>query len=433
MWVKAYKVLNTLHNAGYEAVYAGGCVRDLLLFRKPKDIDIATNARPEQIEVLFPRTLALGKSFGVITVLQDEESFEVATFRKDGVYEDGRHPRRVEFCEMEEDAKRRDFTINGMFYDPTCQQVVDYVGGKEDLIRRQIRFIGSPEQRIVEDKLRMLRAIKFAVRYGFSIEPQSFEAIQNNAFSILQVSFERIREELFQLLCCENSGGLGLLLDSGLLRCVLPEVSCLKGIEQGELHHPEGDTWEHTKLVVSHVSLDPVIRMAALLHDIAKPHTFKIRNDRPTFYGHADQGEKVAREILKRLKCSNDFIDEVGWLVRNHMKFFQVKNMKNSTLIKLFRHASFKKLLELHKADVLGSNDDLSLWEYTSQKYEELQSYMWPQPLLNGNLLKDLGYVPGPLFNTILKDVESQQLNGTLKNTKEAITYIQLTYSKEII
>lgn len=489
MWPAAYKTVQTLKAAGYQAVFAGGCVRDLYLCRMPKDIDIATSAKPWEVELLFPKSIAIGKAFGVITVQQGSFSFEIATFRKDGHYEDGRHPESVEFCEMEEDAKRRDFTINGLFYDPNqedpmyfqLERVIDYVGGIEDLRKGVIRFIGDPKERIREDKLRMLRAIRFAARYNFRIELASMKAIWNNASSILQVSAERIREEILQILCSPKPyDALQAFMDSGLLPYVLPEVSQLVGVKQGTKYHwkeakiqkiirytrvlsvisvkrrilelgpyesfdpnnpehldPEkyifhpGDAWEHTKIVTSYVPSTPVMRIAALLHDIAKPQTFKIRHERPTFYGHEDRGEIIAREILTRLKCSNDFIAEVTWLVRNHMKFFQIKNMKRATLIKLFRQPYFLSLLDLHYADIMGSNGDLNQWNYAKEKYEELKSSFNPVALLNGDDLTALGFTPGPLYRDILRHVETLQLEGALKTPEAAKEFVLQHYPKE--
>lgn len=445
MWTTAYDVIQTLRAADHQAVFAGGCVRDLYLCRMPKDIDIATSAKPWEVELLFPKSIAIGKAFGVITVQQGPFSFEIATFRKDGHYEDGRHPESVEFCEMEEDAARRDFTINSLFYDPVGPEdvpghgefrlgrMLDFVGGIEDLSKGVVRFIGDPLSRIREDKLRMLRAIRFAARYKFEIDPVSMKVIWNNASSILQVSAERIREEILKILCSPDPyTALQVFMDSGLLSFVLPEVSQLVGVEQGPKYHPEGDSWEHTKYVVSHIIADPILRMAALLHDIGKPQTQRKRDDgRYTFYDHENVGERIAQEVLLRLKCPNEFIAKVTWLVRNHMKFFHIKNMKKATLIRLFRQPHFLALVDLHYADIMGSNGDLSMWTYANQRYEELRYCLRPAPLINGDTLIEMGFTPSPLYGSILKHVESLQLEGNLQTPEQAKSFVETTYGKE--
>lgn len=422
----ATQIVKKLQEAGFKAVFAGGCVRDSLLALTPKDYDVATSATPDQVEALFDKTLAIGKSFGVIVVLENGYSIEVATFRTDGNYSDGRRPDSVKFSTMEEDAKRRDFKINGMFFDPISGICHDYVGGRQDLENRVIKFIGNPYDRIADDKLRMLRAIRFAVKYDFTISETSFDAIKQQADQIYQVSPERIFEELTKMFILDNPGkALDLLYESGLLQQILPEVAVLKGVEQGKKYHPEGSVFIHSKLVMFFVKNDPILRWSALLHDIGKKTTFRIRQGRPTFYGHEEAGSIAANKIILRFKASNEFRATVVCLVRNHMKFFNITNMKKATLKRLFREPFYLSLQELHKADLLGSCGELLTYNYACTKYNELSNELEQKLLISGYDLIALGLKPNPEFKKILRNVETLQLEGKLTSKEEALEYVQ--------
>jgi len=331
---KALQIVHTLVQNGHRAVFAGGWVRDHLLNLTPNDTDIATSALPEEVEALFPKTLAIGKAFGVILVVIDDEQFEVATFRADGEYTDGRRPDSVSFSSLEEDARRRDITINGMFYDPLNGDVIDVVGGRADLEQKIIRFIGDPEQRIKEDRLRLLRVIRFAARLGFEIEPLTFAAVKRNAGSITQVSAERVSEELTKTLRCKDKiRAIELLFQSGLIDYILPEVKQMEGCEQPVDYHPEGCVLRHTQIALSLLSKDASDELlwGTFLHDVGKPPT-QTFEDRIRFNGHDSKGKWITEQILKRLKFSNDFVEHVCALVENHMKFTAVTLMRVSKL-----------------------------------------------------------------------------------------------------
>jgi len=425
--LKAIPIIETLRNAGFQAVFAGGCVRDRLLGLKPKDIDITTDATPEQVEELFEKTITVGKQFGVIKVIGKKGlDLDVATFRKEGNYTDDRHPESVTFCSMKEDAYRRDFTINGMFYDPTEDKLIDFVGGQADLLEGVIRFIGNPHKRIAEDKLRMLRALRFATRLNFTIEKDSYAAIVLFAKEILKVSSERIFDELTKMFTSDAPDkALDLLQDTGLLKYILPEVQKLVGVEQGEKYHPEGNTFFHTKLVMKYSLPTEEARWGALLHDIGKPTTFRIRKGRPTFYGHEDVGADLADNVMRRMKVKNAFRTAVVYLVKDHMKFFSVQNMKLATVKRFMREPLFMNLLALHKADILGSNGDLQNYNYAYTKYAELAQDLNPPALLTGYDLLNMNLTSGPLFKKILKKVETQQLENKLKTKEDAINFAQ--------
>jgi len=455
----ATQVVKTLQDAGFQAVFAGGCVRDMLLNRVPNDYDVATDATPDQVEKLFDKTVAVGKSFGVVVVLKNSFEVEVATFRNDGQYSDGRHPENVTFSTMEKDAKRRDFTMNALFLDPVTNVLYDFVNGEQDLKDKVLKFVGDPYNRLTEDKLRMLRTVRFAARYGFTVDPNSWDAVKQNADQIDQVSNERVFSELTKMFVSNHPDqALDLLYEAGLLQEVLPEVFALKKVEQGLKYHwrearvcklgsfepfepfdpnnsehldPEkyvldrGDTFVHTKLVMTFTRPDPVMRWGALLHDVGKPSTFRMRKGNHTFYGHEEVGEKLADKVLRRFKTSNEFRAAVTYLVRDHMRFFNVSKMKTATLKRMFREPFYLDLQELHKADVQSSDGNLAMYEYAVEKYAELSKSLKLEPLLSGYDLMALGLKPGPVFKKLLRDVETLQLENKLTTKDQALEYVK--------
>jgi poly(A) polymerase len=355
----ARSVLRRLRSSGFDAYFAGGYVRDRLLGIASGEIDIATSAPPDRIEALFPKTVAVGRAFGVILVLEGDFKFEVATFRSDGRYQDGRHPENVVFSSPEEDAKRRDFTINGMFFDPDTDKVIDFVGGKADLDRKVLRAIGDPRQRFTEDRLRLLRAVRLAARLKFAIDPATDRALREMAPAIVQVSGERIRDELAKMLVHPSrSAALESLRETGLLLHILPEAAVMEGVPQPPEYHPEGDVWTHTKLALDTLK-DPTfeLALAVLLHDIGKPPTF-VRADRIRFNNHDHVGADMSARIADRLKLSNEQKDRIVWLVQKHLAFLQWELMRPSTLKRLLAHEHIGDLLRLVRADTLGSKAD---------------------------------------------------------------------------
>jgi len=368
----ATTIVEKLRHRGFHAYLVGGCVRDLLLGREPKDYDVATNATPEQVMRIFPETYAVGAQFGVVLVPAPEGDIEVATFRSDIGYSDGRHPDEVRFSQdPREDVARRDFTINGMLLDPLSNEVLDFVGGRKDLEVKIIRTIGDPRQRFAEDKLRMLRAVRFAARFRYTIEPVTFAAIEELADEIQVVSRERVRDELTRMLTEGQARRAFLLLDeSGLLSEVLPEISAMKGVEQPPQFHPEGDVFVHTLLLLENlpVPCSPALAWGALLHDVGKPATFRVAPDRIRFDGHVEVGVKMAQEICRRLRFSTDDTEQVLALIDNHMRFGHATRMKESTLKKFLRMPRFDEHLALHRADCLASHGDLSTYEFAQEK-----------------------------------------------------------------
>jgi poly(A) polymerase len=454
----AISVIRTLREHGHQAFLVGGCVRDLLLGREPADYDVATDAIPREVMRIFPETYAVGAQFGVVLVpvdgvsakdLEDQakhdpietpveaakhKAIEVATFRNDGAYSDGRHPDAVRFSKTaEEDVQRRDFTINGLLLDPLDHdRVLDYVGGRSDLDAKIIRTIGEAERRFVEDKLRMLRAVRFAARFGYTIEPRTMEAIQRLAPQIHQVSRERVREELTKMLTeGKAKRAFELLGESKLLHEVLPEIEKMKGVEQPPQFHPEGDVWVHTLLLLDQLPADATRTLAwgALLHDVGKPPTFRRAPDRIRFDGHVDVGVAMAREICHRLRMSNTDTDQILALVDNHMKFADTPRMKESTLKRFLRLPDFDEHLALHRLDCLGSHRDLSLYDFVAKKRAETPAEeIRPEPLITGADLIALGYEPGPLFKEILSAVEDQQLEGSLSSREGAIEFVKSNF-----
>jgi poly(A) polymerase len=430
---KALLIIKRLREEGHEAYLAGGCVRDQLLGRPPQDYDIATNAEPETVQKTFSQTIPVGTQFGVVLVVLEGESFAVSTFRFDGPYLDGRHPSHVRFGTMEEDIRRRDFTINGMMYDPYSDRLVDLVGGSQDLKLGLIRAIGDPRERFEEDRLRMVRAVRFAAHLGFTIEEGTFKAIRQQAQTVTRIAWERIGDEITRILLEGGARkGLELLDETELLRAVLPEVEAMKGVEQSPDFHPEGDVFTHTLLMFGQLR-HPTETLAygCLLHDIAKPACVKKEGERVTFYGHTEKGAEMAVEILKRLKRSRAVWERVSYLVKNHLRHIQAPKMRLSTLKRFLGEEGINELLELTRIDALSANGDLSYYNFCKQKMTELQhEEIHPEPLLKGSDLIDMGFSPGPIFQTILKTVEEAQLEGELRTKGQATEWVTRHYKK---
>jgi len=439
-------IVARLREAGFAAYFAGGCVRDLLLGREPKDFDVATNARPEAVLAMFPRTYAVGAHFGVVLVRDKTEDgefvTEVATFRHDGAYSDGRHPDAVRFSDSaEEDVKRRDFTINGMLLDPVVLRetgdlegaVLDFVGGRADLDAGIVRAIGDARLRFEEDKLRMLRAVRFAARFDFAIEERTAAAIRSLAVEIGQVSRERVREELTRILTEGHARrGFELLDATGLLAEVLPEIAKMHGVEQPPQYHPEGDVWVHTLLLLEKLPADcsPTLAWGALLHDVGKPATFRRAPDRIRFDGHVEVGMRIAEEILRRLRFSSDDSSQILLLIQNHMRFGDVCKMKQSTLKRFFRLPRFEEHLALHRMDALSSFGDLGNYEFVkSQFMATSEEEVRPQLLVTGRDLIEAGYVPGPRFKQMLALAEDAQLEGRIGSREEGLAMIREAFA----
>lgn len=417
------EVLGQLHGAGHEAFLVGGCVRDLLLGRQPKDWDIATAALPDQIEALFPHTLPIGKAFGIIMVVPPEGTpVEVATYRADAPYADGRRPDSITFTNAREDALRRDFTVNALLLDPATGHIQDFVNGRADLEARLIRAIGDPAQRFAEDHLRMLRAIRLASTLEFAIEPATFAAIQHLAPHIRRISAERIRDELFRLLTESPQAGdaLDRLRESGLLTHILPEVEAMGGVEQPPEFHPEGDVFTHTRLMLNALPPQPSLRLAlsVLLHDVGKPPTARWATlpdgtQRWRFENHAPLGADMAHDILTRLRAPTALIEEVCAIVGNHMRLADAPKMRRAKLRRLIGAPTFADDLELHRLDCLSSHAQLEVYDFLqTQQAEFAAEPVLPDPLVKGRDLIALGLVPGPAFKPILQDLYDRQLEG---------------------
>ena len=427
----AKKIVAELQRAGFAAFWVGGCVRDFLLGREPQDFDIATDAKPESVEKLFRKTIPVGRKFGVMIVVEGGQEFQVATFRAEADYQDGRRPEKIEFANAEADASRRDFTVNGLFYDPLTQKIHDWVGGEKDLRAKIIRTIGAPEERFGEDHLRMLRAIRFAAQLGFEIEAKTFAAIQTLALKIKIISAERIRDELLKLFRPPHaSRGLVLLRDSGLLEHVLPELAVTIACEQSPDFHPEGSVFNHICLMLEKMPADAnaLLPWTVLLHDIAKPVTAEkdLATGKIHFYGHEKVGADIAENILQRLKFPNRETEEIVAAVRHHMQFKDVKAMRKATLRRLLLRATFPLELELHRLDCLGSFGDLSHYDFCAAAAEELKNQ--PQispPLLNGNDLLALGVAPGKPMGELLHEIRERQLADELKTPDEARAWVK--------
>lgn len=426
----ACSIVERLQKAGFSALYAGGCVRDRLMGTEPHDYDIATGAHPEQVQELFRRTYAVGAHFGVIVVLEGSYEFQVATFRNDGQYVDGRHPQTVTFSTPEEDAQRRDFTINGLFYDPIAKRLIDYVGGQQDLAARRLRAIGNPYDRFREDRLRMLRAVRFATTLGFDLDSPTWRAVCENAPHIREVSAERIREELVKIfLSPRRVRGFDLLDESGLLREILPEIENLKGCKQPPQFHPEGDVFVHTRLMLNllpaEVSLPLVF--SVLFHDIGKPGTFAVDPDgRIRFSGHDKLGAEMTGQVMTRLRFSRAEIDATVEAVANHMVFKDVQKMRVAKLKRFLARPSIEDELELHRVDCTSSHGMLDNYEFLKARRTEFASEpLIPAPLITGRDLIALGLKPSPRFTAILEAVQSRQLEKTLLSREEALDWVQ--------
>ncbi len=433
--MRAIQIAAELRSHGFQAWMVGGCVRDLLLGREPKDYDISTDAQPDQLLRLFPRAQLVGAQFGVVLV----DGVEIATFRSDHSYADGRHPGRVVFeTDPRQDVLRRDFTINALLLDPAIlnsssslsSQVLDYVGGLSDLRSGVIRAIGDPEQRFEEDHLRMLRAVRFAARFGFQIEPATLAAIQKLHAKILRVSPERIRDELVRILTEGGARrGFELLDQSGLLADVLPEVAAMKGVAQPPEFHPEGDVWTHTLIMLDGLeSPSPALALGVLLHDVGKPGTFRIA-DRIRFDGHVELGERIAREILNRLRFSNAETDQAVALIANHMRFSHVHQMRESTLKRMLRLPAFEEHLELHRLDCSSSHGHLDNYEFAKARYEQSPpEELRPPRLVTGDDLIAAGYAPGPDFSRMLEVTEDAQLEARIRSKDEGLELVRSTF-----
>lgn len=432
----AISICTRLRNAGYQALLNGGCVRDVMLGRQPLDYDVATDATPDRVQQLFPGSLAVGAQFGVIIVVENSLQVEVATFRCDVGYSDGRHPNRVEFTNSpEHDVRRRDFTINGLLMDPRNDQIFDYVGGQADIEAHIIRAIGNAELRFEEDKLRMLRAVRFAARFDYTIEPCTFAAIRKGATEIRQVSQERTRDEINKMLAEGRARRAFELLDeTGLLQEVLPEVARMKGVEQPPQFHPEGDVWTHTLLMLEKLTagVPRTLAWGVLLHDVGKPPTFKPPsgpNDRIRFDEHVEVGTRIAEDISRRLRFSNEETEKIASLVANHMRFKDVGNMRDSTRKRFVRLPHFEQHLELHRLDCLSSHGNLSTYDFLQEFLRSTPpEAVRPARLLNGEDLKTMGFRAGPLFREILGALEDAQLEGKIGSREQAVAFVRSNF-----
>src|SRR5262245_5864662 len=430
----ARKIVRRLREAGHQALFAGGCVRDSLMGKTPHDFDIATSARPEQVQALFPRTIAVGAQCGVILVVEEGRDYQVATFRSDGTYLDGRHPRSVSFTTPEGDARRRDFTINGLFYDPIEGKVLDFVGGREDLEARTLRAIGNPAERFAEDKLRLLRAVRFATVLDFTIEADTWDALCAAAETIHDVSAERIRDELVKIFASpQRLRGFDLLDASGLMEEILPEIEPLRGCEQPPDFHPEGDVFVHTRLMLALLPRDAsvLLVLATLFHDLGKPPTMeRDHTGRIRFSGHESVSAQMTEKIMRRLRFSNEEIEATTAMVQNHMVFKDVQNMRVSRLKRFLARPTFDDELELHRVDCLASHGNLDNYEFLKRRDEDLANEpLIPPPLVTGHDLIALGWKPGPKFKTILEAVQVRQLEGILRTREEAISWVEKEFT----
>lgn len=426
---KALEIVKRLKEAGFMAYWVGGCVRDLLLNRQPYDYDIATNAVPEKVEELFEKTIPVGKQFGVLIVVIGEDSFQVATFRSESEYKDGRHPEAVIFGDPVNDAKRRDFTINGLFYDPINKEVIDYVGGQKDLETRIVRAIGDPEERFNEDYLRMLRAVRFAAQLDFQIESSTCSAIQKNAHKIKLISAERIRDELLKLFMPPYAArGIELLKDSGLLVQILPEIAEMIGCEQSSVYHPEGCVYTHTLRMLERLphNANHILVWSALLHDVGKPAVAKYSkgDDKIHFYEHDVEGAEIAERILQRLRFPSNEIEQIVTCVRYHMQLKDAQKMKTSTLRRMMARPTFDIELELHRLDCLSSHGKLDIYEFLKDKMQNnTEILQLPKPLVDGEDLKKLGFVEGKELGKALYEIREKQLSDELKTREQALEY----------
>ena len=427
----AVDIVRKLQESGHTAYFAGGCVRDELRGDPPEDYDVATDARPEEVEALFKKTRAVGAHFGVILVHENGFDYEIATFRSDGSYFDGRRPDSVTFSSPEEDAERRDFTINGLFHDPVVEKTIDFVGGQDDLKAGIIRAIGDAAARFEEDHLRLLRCVRFAARFGFEIDPPTWEAVKKHAPKIKEISPERIREEFSRILVDPSRvKGFDLLVESGLMKEILPEIIDLQGCEQPPQFHPEGDVFVHTRLMLTLLpeAVTLPLVLSVLFHDIGKPATFSYDEDaeRIRFNGHEKVGADMTGEILRRLKYSNAVIEATVEMVVNHMVFKDVQKMRTAKLKRFMARETFEEEMELHRVDCLASWGGLDNYEFLQEKEEEFANEpLIPPPLITGKDLLDRGWKPGPKMGEALTAVQTQQLEGALTTREEALEWLE--------
>jgi poly(A) polymerase len=426
----ATRLVERLRAAGHEAFFAGGCVRDMLLGKEAHDIDIATSAKPEQVQQIFHRTVAVGAAFGVIVVLENDCEFQVATFRSDGAYKDGRHPESVSFTTAEGDAKRRDFTVNGLFYDPVEKRIIDHVGGESDLRAGILRSIGNPEERFSEDKLRLIRCVRFGASLGFQIEEETWKAVCRMAPQITVVSAERLRDELVKIFTNPSRvTGFDLLDASGLLEILLPEVTRMKGCEQPPDFHPEGDVFVHTRLMLSLLPPEVSIPLvfSVLLHDTGKPGTFwRDETGRIRFNGHESVSAEITTCLFERLRFSNAETEATVVGVKNHMSFKDVRNMRVATLKRFLARPTIEDEMELHRVDCLGSHGLLDNHDFLRAKQVEFSNApLIPPPIITGRDLIANGYKPSPLFKKILDAVEGMQLEGAVTTPEEALAWVK--------
>ncbi|HUT37245.1 MAG TPA: CCA tRNA nucleotidyltransferase [Planctomycetota bacterium] len=424
---KAERIVRRLAEVGHQALLAGGCVRDMVRDDEPHDYDIATDASPEAVQALFERTVPVGAQFGVVVVVDGDDQFQVARFRADVGYSDGRRPDAVREADAREDALRRDFTINGLFYDPLKGEILDFVGGQQDIRDGVVRAIGDPDARFAEDSLRLLRAVRFAARYAYRIEAGTEAAVRRHAAEIRRVSAERVREELTRIFTGPNRGAaLQLLHHTGLLRHVLPEVEAMVGCQQPPEFHPEGDVFTHTCLALDALEEpSPVLAFATLLHDVGKPPT-QHESDRIRFNLHDKAGAQIAREVCQRLRFSVEHTEAIAEIVLDHMRFMAVTRMRPSTLKRFLRSPHFAEGLDMHRADCVASHGSLENYEFCREKLAGLaEEEIRPPRLVTGHDLIALGYVPGPLFAAILTRVEDAQLEGEIATKEDALTLVQ--------
>lgn len=426
----ARQVVQRLHDAGFIALWAGGCVRDMIMGRTPKDYDVATNATPEQVMALFPRAVAVGKAFGVVRVRAGDVEYEVATFRKDHAYKDGRHPEAVSFTDEKTDARRRDFTVNALFYDPLTDKVHDYVNGQADIAARVIRAVGHPRDRFEEDRLRLLRAVRFAASLDFKLDAKTLAAIRSQAEKIETISVERIQQELTRLLleAARTGDAIQLLMDSGLLVRILPEVAALRGQAQPPQFHPEGDVFTHTLMMLNAMRF-PTLRLAyaVLLHDIGKPPTANImENGRIRFNQHAKQGAAMAETILKRLRLPSDDIKAIVFAIGNHMRFMDVRKMRRTTLHRLVGVPTFSMELELHRLDCEASHGDMQNFDFLTEFQRTCKAKpVLPKPWITGDDIMALGVPNGPLVGRWKKLAYDAQLEKHVANREDALAWLK--------
>jgi poly(A) polymerase len=435
----ADSICETLRSHGYQALLCGGCVRDLILGREPADYDVTTDATPEQVMALFPESVPVGAQFGVVLIPRDALKVEVATFRSDVGYSDGRHPDAIVYSTRpQDDVQRRDFTINGLLMRPESGEILDFVGGQADLKAGVIRAIGEPERRFAEDKLRLMRAVRFAARFGFEIDAKTFQAIRKQARGIHQVSPERLRDELTKMLVEGQARRAFEMLDeTWLLAMVLPEVAAMKGVEQPAQYHPEGDVWTHTLAMIEGLPAGCAATLAwgVLLHDVGKPPTFRPvseTGDRIRFDGHVDVGVRMAEEICRRLRFSNEETTQILALIANHMRFKDVGQMRASTLKRFVRLPRFEEHMELHRLDCLSSHRRLDAYEHIRRLLAETPpEQIRPPRLLSGDDIQRMGYVPGPLFSEILRSLEDAQLEGQIQTQEQAVKYVRRRFGAQ--